>query len=158
MQSDQVFERSVDLDAPASTVYEFHRDTRNAPLISPAGATFLAIEGDFPVEVGSVVTLRVRQVPIPFAQTWVVRVAELVTDRLVVDEAVKSPFAAWRHEHRFEDIGAGRTRMTDHITYRLPFGPLGRLADRLVGRRQLAAMFAERHQRTQAHFAASATE
>ena len=155
MQRSSVFARSVDLDAPIDEVYAFHLDTRNAPLISPAGATFLAIEGDFPVTVGSEVRLRVRQSPIPFAQTWLIRIPELKPSTLVVDEAVKSPFAQWRHEHRFEDLGGGRTRMTDHITYRLPFGPIGRLVDRLVARKQLEAMFAERHVRTQAHFLGS---
>ena len=150
---DATFERSVDLDAPIAEVYAFHLDTRNAPQISPAGAKFLAIDGTFPVSVGSIITLKVRQAPIPFAQTWVVRVAVLVEDRLVVDEAVRSPFAKWRHEHRFEPLPSGGTRMTDHITYRLPFGPLGALIDRLMVRRQLATMFAERHARTAALFA-----
>lgn len=149
---DAIFERSVDLDAPPAEVYAFHLDTRNAPQISPSGAKFLAIDGTFPVSIGSIITLKVRQSPIPFAQTWVVRVADLVQDRLVVDEAVRSPFAKWRHEHRFEPLPNGGTRMTDHIAYRLPFGPLGALADRIVGRRQLSAMFAERHAKTKALF------
>lgn len=150
-----MFERSVDLAAPVADVYRFHLDTRNAPLISPANARFLAIDGDFPVQEGSIVRLRVRQPPSPLPQTWVVRIAELRENALVVDEAVRSPFAFWRHEHRFVDLGDGRTRMTDHIAYRLPLGPLGRIADRLVVRRMLGSMFAERHQRTAAHFAGS---
>lgn len=152
MPKHSVFQRSVEVDAPADEMWRFHLDTRNAPVISPAAATFLAIEGEFPVRVGGLVTLRVKQPPMPFAQTWRVRIAEIVENRLVVDVAEKSPFAAWRHEHRFEDLGEGRTRMTDHIEYRLPFGPLGRLADRLFVRRQLAGMFAERHDRTKRHF------
>jgi len=142
----------VEVAAPAGVMWRFHLDTRNAPLISPAKATFIAIEGDFPVRVGGVVHLTVRQPPVPFAQHWRIRIADIVENRLVVDVAERSPFAAWRHEHRFEDLGEGRTRMTDHVEYRLPFGPLGRLADRLVVRRQLAAMFAERHARTGEHF------
>ncbi len=151
--ADSTFERSVDLDSPPAEVYAFHLDTRNAPKISPAGATFLAIDGTFPVSIGQIITLKVRQPPIPFPQTWVVRVADLVQDRLVVDEAVRSPFAKWRHEHRFEPLPNGGTRMTDHITYRLPFGPIGALVDRIMARRQLATMFAERHARTKALFA-----
>lgn len=146
------FERSVEIDAPADALFRFHLDTRNAPLISPDGARFLAVEGDFPVREGSVVTLRVRQRPVPFPQRWRVRIAEIEPDRLVVDVAEKSPFARWRHAHVFEPLGENRTRMTDRIEYALPLGPLGRLADRLVGRRQLAAMFAERHRKTKALF------
>lgn len=147
-----VYERSVDIDAPVGAVFRFHLDTRNAPLISPAAATFLAVEGTFPVTPGAVVTLRVRQPPIPLAQTWRVRIAEVVPDRLVVDVAERSPFARWRHSHIFTPLEGGGTRMTDRVEYALPFGPLGRLVDRLVGRRQLEAMFVERHQRTKALF------
>jgi ligand-binding SRPBCC domain-containing protein len=152
MSSPQVFSRSVDIDAPVGEVFRFHLDTRNAPHISPDGARFLAVEGSFPVSVGSRVTLRVKQPPAPFAQTWVVRIDEIVPDALVVDVAERSPFAEWRHEHRFAPLPDGGTRMTDHITYRLPLGPLGRLADRLVGRRVLVRMFEERHRKTRALF------
>lgn len=152
MPKTSVFERSVEVGAPADEMWRFHLDTRNAPIISPAAATFLAIEGDFPVTEGGVVHLTVKQPPMPIAQRWRVRIAEIVENRLVVDVAEKSPFAAWRHEHRFEDLGEGRTRMTDHVEYRLPFGPIGRLVDRLFVRRQLDGMFAERHARTKAHF------
>lgn len=157
MSKSSVFERSVEVAAPADEMWRFHLDTRNAPIISPVAATFVAIEGDFPVSVGSVVRLTVKQPPVPFAQRWRVRIADIVENRLVVDVAEKSPFAAWRHEHRFEDLGEGRTRMTDHVEYRLPFGPIGRLVDRLMVRRQLAGMFEERHARTKAHFEGGAT-
>jgi ligand-binding SRPBCC domain-containing protein len=152
MPTDSIFQRSVDIDAPADVLWRFHLDTRNAPLISPDKATFVAILGDFPVTVGSVITLKVRQPPIPLAQTWRVRVGALIENRLVTDIAEKSPFARWSHEHRFEPIDENRTRMTDHITYALPFGPLGRLVDRVMVRRQLAGMFAERHAKTKRLF------
>jgi ligand-binding SRPBCC domain-containing protein len=146
------YSRSVDIDVPIDALYRFHLDTRNAPLISPDGAQFRAIDGTFPVEVGSRVVLRVRQPPIPVTQTWRIRIAEVEINQRVVDVAERSPFAYWRHEHRFAPLSDGRTRMTDHVTYALPLGPLGRLADRLMGRRQLEKMFAERQQKTKALF------
>jgi ligand-binding SRPBCC domain-containing protein len=48
-----------------------------------------------------------------------------------VDQMRSGPFAAWRHEHRFEPHGQA-TRMVDVADYRVPLGPLGRLLDRLV--------------------------
>ncbi len=155
MSRPNIFSRSIEISAGADELYEFHLDTRNAPLISPPGASFLAIEGDFPVTAGARVTLRVRQSPIPFAQTWVVRIDELQPGRLVVDVAERSPFAEWRHEHRFAPLADQRTLMTDHIEYRLPGGPLGRLANHFFARRQLEAMFEVRHARTKAHFEGS---
>ena len=40
----------------------------------------------------------------------------------MVDVALAGPFEAWRHEHLFAVAGEGRTLLTDHVTYRLPFG------------------------------------
>ncbi|MGH2688228.1 MAG: SRPBCC family protein [Actinomycetota bacterium] len=56
-----------------------------------------------------------------------------------VDEQVRGPFARWRHEHRFEDLG-GATRVTDVVDYEVPLGPLGRLFDALVLNRYLTGL------------------
>ncbi len=45
-----------------------------------------------------------------------------------VDEMVRGPFAAFRHEHRFEANGGG-TRMTDVVDVRMGWGPIGPVAD-----------------------------
>jgi|SRR5947209_20487950 len=45
-----------------------------------------------------------------------------------VDQMVRGPFTAFRHEHRFEPE-AGGTRMTDVIDFRMGRGPFGLVAD-----------------------------
>jgi len=144
----QSIERSVEIEAPVGDVFAFHLDTRNAGLISPRGTRILAVEGRFPVMPGSIVTMRMRQFPSPVAMAWRVRIEAVVPPSRIVDVAERSPFAAWRHEHLFQSLGPGRTLMTDRVTYRLHGGPLGRLVDRLVVRRQLTRTFAERQRRT----------
>jgi ligand-binding SRPBCC domain-containing protein len=99
--------------------------------------------------------VRTQQQPLPFAQTWLVRVARLERPTLIVDEMLSGPFAFWRHEHRFAELPGERTRLTDHLTYALPAGALGRLADAVAGRRLIARTFRARHARTQALFAAA---
>lgn len=148
MADPSVLERSVEIAAPVEDVFAFHLDTRNAALISPADTAILGVEGEFPVRTGSVVRMRMRQRPSPFAMRWRVRIEEVRAPERVVDVAERSPFAAWRHEHLFAAAGEGRTVMTDRVTYRLPGGPLGRLADRVFLRRRLEAAFAERHRLT----------
>jgi ligand-binding SRPBCC domain-containing protein len=145
-----VIESSIVIDAPIAQVFAFHLDTRNAARISPPGLRVLSVEGTFPLRLGSEVRLRARQLPMPVAQTWLVRVAELEEPTLIVDELLRGPFAEWRHEHRFAELPGARTRLTDHVTYRLPGGALGRLADGLAGRRLLLATFRSRQARTRA--------
>ena len=108
----------------------------------------LSVEGSFPLRLGSEVRLRARQLPLPFAQTWLVRVVQFEPPRLIVDEMLRGPFAAWRHEHRFEELPDGRTQLTDFVTYRLPGGALGKAADAALGRRLLLASFRSRQART----------
>jgi ligand-binding SRPBCC domain-containing protein len=90
----------------------------------------------------------VRLWPTPFRQTWRIRIARVVTPTLVVDDMLRGPFRRWLHEHRFEDLGDGTTRLTDHVDYRLPLGPLGALANRLVVARLLERTFRFRQART----------
>jgi ligand-binding SRPBCC domain-containing protein len=143
-----MLERSVEIAAPLSAVFAFHLDARNAALISPAGTRVVAVEGDVPVEPGGIVTMRMRRRPVPATLAWRVRIESVEPERRIVDVAERSPFALWRHEHLFRELGPGRTLMTDRVTYRLPAGRLGRLAERLLVRRRLEAAFAERHRRT----------
>ena len=143
----QAFERSVEIAAPVPDVFAFHLDTRNAASISPRGTRITDVTGRFPVVPGSLVTMRMRQWPSPFATTWRVRIEAVEPPRRIVDVAERSPFRAWRHEHLFQPLGPGRTLMTDRVTYRLPLGALGRLAAPVVAR-QLAHGFAARHRLT----------
>ncbi|MGE0028621.1 MAG: SRPBCC family protein [Thermoleophilia bacterium] len=157
MARDETFERSVEIAAPVEAVYAFHLDTRNAAAISPRGTRIDRVTGRFPVTPGTVVTMRMRQSAFPVPVNWRVRIDAVEPPRRIVDVAERSPFRVWRHEHLFAALGPGRTLMTDRVAYRLPLGPLGRLAAPLA-RRQLAHAFAERHRLTRDLLEARARE
>ncbi len=151
------FERSIVIPASVEEVYAFHLDTRNAARIAPRGQVVEILEGTFPLVQGAEVVLRMRQRPLPVWQRWRVRVRELVEPVLVVDELVEGPFARFVHEHRFEPLPDGGTRLTDRIELALPLGLLGRLAAPLV----LLAMrplFAQRQRATARLFAERAAQ
>jgi ligand-binding SRPBCC domain-containing protein len=142
------FHAETVIDAPVELVFEFHRDTRNAKRIGHPAQWILDVQGDFPLDEGDEVTLKVLLAPIPVPQRWRVRITRLEHPVLVVDETLDGPFSSFVHEHRFEALDAGRTRLVDHVTYALPLGPLGRLAERLVVGRLMRQAFAHRQRRT----------
>jgi len=142
------FHAETVIAAPIEDVYAFHRDTRNAKLIGSRAQPILGVDGTFPLDEGDEVTLKVLVLPNPVPQKWRVRVTQLVEPTLLVDETLDGPFTSFVHEHRFEDLGDGRTRLTDHVEYRLGFGPLGRVAERLVVARLMKQSFAHRQRRT----------
>lgn len=60
------------------------------------------------------------------------------------DRQISGPFAASLHEHRFEEHPSG-TLMHDTVTFRSPFGPLGRLVDALFMREYMRRLITERN-------------
>jgi ligand-binding SRPBCC domain-containing protein len=143
-----LFERSCVVRAPIADVFAFHLDTRNAARISPRSMPVVAVRGSFPLREGEVVEIVVRLWPSPLRQTWRVEVERIVEPTLVVDRMLQGPFRSWLHQHRFEDLGDGTTRLTDHVDYHLPLGALASLADGIV-RRMLARTFRLRQEKIQ---------
>ncbi len=148
MPSPSVLERSVEIEVPAADLYAFHLDPRNAALIAPAGTRVTSVEAPVPLVPGALVTMRMRRRRLPLSLAWRVRVETVEPGRRIVDVAERSPFALWRHEHLFRELGPDRSLLTDRVAYRLPGGRAGRLAERLLVRRLLETTFAERQRRT----------
>lgn len=78
---------------------------------------------------GSTVTWRARHFGIPFRLRTVVY--DVDPPRGFRDRQIAGPFGAFWHEHVFEEHPRG-TLMRDTIRFHSPFGPIGRLVDRLV--------------------------
>jgi ligand-binding SRPBCC domain-containing protein len=148
MRGMPLFERSCVVRAPIADVFAFHLDTRNAARISPRSMPVVAVRGSFPLREGEVVEIVVRLWPSPLRQTWRVEVERIVEPTLVVDRMLQGPFRSWLHQHRFEDLGDGTTRLTDHVDYHLPLGALASVADGIV-RRMLARTFRLRQEKIQ---------
>ena len=62
------------------------------------------------------------------------RITEFDPPHRFVDEMVRGPFAAFRHEHHFHPSGTG-TRMTDVVSFRMSLGPPANLPVGLYLRR-----------------------
>ena len=90
---------------------------------------------------GQEVTWRARHFGVPLQMTS--RITSLDFPNAFTDEQVKGPFKAFRHVHEFEAAITG-TVMMDRVEFTAPFGILGRLAEKLVLRRYLERLIADR--------------
>lgn len=90
---------------------------------------------------GQDVTWRARHFGIPLTMTS--RITAFDYPHSFTDEQVRGPFKTFRHVHEFEATGTGCT-MTDRVEFTAPFGPLGRIAEKLVLRRYLERLIAAR--------------
>lgn len=90
------------------------------------------------MEPGAIIDYRLRWLVFPLS--WRTRIAAYAPPYYFIDEALRSPYQFWRHQHVLEAVDGG-TRITDTVDYALPFGALGRLAHFLAVRRSLLAIF-----------------
>ena len=86
----------------------------------------------------------VLEVKAPFKRRWVAMHEGYIDGLQFRDRQVSGPFKRWEHTHRCEPDG-DRSVMLDDITYEMPLGPLGLIADRVFGRDKIEQMFAHRH-------------
>ena len=136
------------IHAPRARVWDFYDTVDNLPRITPPSTKVRVVDPPARMEAGIRFTLIVRQPPVFVPLAWETIVTRREPPVVWVDEQGRGPFAYWHHEHHFDDLGDGTTRLRDEVTYRPPLGPLGTLADWLFIRRQLTALFAYRHQAT----------
>lgn len=136
------FVRSVEVDAPVETLFAFHEREDALPLLTPAFPPVKLISKTPGIDVGTRVELKV------VVFRWVAFHTAYEKNRLFVDEQIEGPFAQWVHRHEFEDLGKGRSRLTDRISFSLPGGPIINALLGWTAKPGLMQMFAHRHKVT----------
>jgi ligand-binding SRPBCC domain-containing protein len=116
--------------APA-TVFDLELDVDvHTASMRASGETATTSTGRRRLGPGDEVTFRGRHFGVRWRLTG--RITDYERPHFFADEQVRGPFRALRHEHRFEPVGDGGTRMTDRVTMSAPLGPLGAIVTRLV--------------------------
>lgn len=126
----KVFEASLDPGLHVRTMARY----RETMVEAPTGGVFTE---------GSTVTWRARHFGIPFRLRSIV--FDIDRPHGFSDRQVSGPFGAFLHEHAFSEHPAG-TLMRDTVTFRSPFGPLGRVVDAVVMRAYMRRLIAERNE------------
>jgi len=94
------------------------------------------------ISLGEEVTWRAWHFGLPVRMTS--RITEMQAPQYFVDEQVRGPFRRFRHVHEFGADPAG-TVMVDRIEFAAPFGPVGRLAEKLFLERYLRGLIETRN-------------
>jgi ligand-binding SRPBCC domain-containing protein len=132
--------RQQRLAGSPEAVFAFFADAANLAAITPPMLEFKTVT-PAPIDMreGALIDyrMRVRGVPVK----WRTAIREWDPPHRFVDEQLQGPYALWHHTHTFEPVGDGETLMRDVVRYAIGFGPLGGLAQRLLVRRDLDAIF-----------------
>lgn len=139
------------IPADIEEVWAYFATPRNLNEMTPPDMDFEFVRGgDEPMYPGQVIQYKVAILP-GVRVRWLTQITH-VEDRIrFIDEQRAGPYRLWIHEHRFEALADG-VRMTDQVTYALPFGPLGNLVHAVYIRRRLAQIFDYRREKVKALF------
>jgi len=99
------------------------------------------VSGQF--EQGEKVTWQAWHFGLPWRMTN--EISQVQQPTKFTDRQVRGPFAHFHHEHLFETRGA-KTLMRDIVTFAAPWGPLGRVAERVLLGRYLRQLLEQRNQ------------
>lgn len=129
---------------PKSELFDLARSI-DAHMLSMASSREEAVAGVTSglISLGEEVTWRAWHFGLPLRMTS--RITAMDMPDCFVDEQVKGPFRSFRHVHEFTNDGTG-TVMVDRIEFTAPFGPLGRLAEKLFLARYLKRLIESRNQ------------
>jgi ligand-binding SRPBCC domain-containing protein len=133
------------LNIPISQAWEFFSSPENLQKITPENMEFrITSKVDKKAYIGQIITYKVGILP-GIKQNWVTEITQVKDQKYFIDEQRFGPYKMWHHEHWFEDLQNGQTLMRDKISYKIPFGYLGDLAQYLFIKRQLKTIFNYRY-------------
>lgn len=120
--------------------WAFFSSPKNLEKITPSHMGFQITSGEPPqMYKGQLITYKVA--PLPGIRTnWVTEITHVEHNKFFVDEQRFGPYSMWHHEHHFEETGNG-VLMTDKVSYKIPFGILGHIAQLLFVKKQLKGIF-----------------
>lgn len=136
------------LRANIDTVWKFMSSPKNLAKITPSymGFHILTDEEDIKTAYsGQIIEYTVSPV-LGIKMYWLTEITHLVEKKYFVDEQRFGPYSFWHHQHFIKEVEGG-VEMIDIIHYKLPLGILGRIANALFVKKQLAEIFNYRYEK-----------
>ena len=120
--------------------WDYFSSPENLNELTPESMKFEILSMDIPrMYAGQIVQYNVTPFPF-FTSGWVTEITQVEDKHMFVDEQRFGPYSFWHHQHIFEPRDGG-VLMTDIIHYKVPFGIVGKLANILVVKRKVNAIF-----------------
>ena len=99
---------------------------------------------------GMIITYKVSPMP-GLKLNWMTEITQVAEGKYFIDEQRFGPYKFWHHQHHFEEV-AGGVMMRDLLTYGLPMGIFGRIANSLFVAAKLQQIFDYRKKQVELMF------
>jgi ligand-binding SRPBCC domain-containing protein len=138
--------KELPLSATVEEAWEFISNPSNLAKITPDYMGFDIRTPRLPEKIypGLIIAYRVRPL-MGIPMTWLTEITQVSEKSYFVDEQRRGPYALWHHEHWVIPVESG-VLMKDLVTYVLPAGSLGDMAQRMFVKKQLEGIFQYREQ------------
>ena len=133
------------IDATPERVFAWHEQPGAFERLSPPWAEVRVLEKEGGIRDGARVVIEVRKGPVHV--TGEIRHRGYEPGRQFQDEQVRGPFASYLHTHRFVPAEGGKCLVQDEVEWEPPARPALELFTGPVIHRELARLFAFRHER-----------
>jgi ligand-binding SRPBCC domain-containing protein len=116
------------LNCDLEKAWDFFSSPENLSKITPPEMDFRILAGNVDrMYPGMIIQYKVRPL-LSIPVEWVTEITHVRDFEFFVDEQRIGPYKMWHHEHHFEKVQEG-VKMTDIVSYHIPFGVLGKLAN-----------------------------
>ncbi|MBI1307158.1 MAG: hypothetical protein GC181_11200 [Bacteroidetes bacterium] len=138
--------QSQKFSCSSEDMWNFISTPLNLNKITPSYMKFKILNAPLPEKMyeGMMIHYTVRPV-LGIPVQWATEITHIKEGEYFVDEQRIGPFALWHHEHHLKPITGG-FEMTDIVSYKPPFGFIGRIANFLFVKRQLNTIFNYRYE------------
>ena len=135
---------SQELDITLDEAWNFFSSPKNLSEITPTDMGF-NITSEIPNQmyIGQIVSYKVAPI-LGINLNWVTEITHINNKMFFVDEQRFGPYKMWHHEHLFLQKG-NKVEMTDKVSFKVPFGLLGRIMTPVIVIPQLKKIFKYRY-------------
>ncbi len=137
---------------PLDEVWAFFSRPENLNAITPEDMSFEVLSDIAGVEMyeGMIIAYNIRPL-FGIKMNWVTEIKHIRPGRFFIDEQRFGPYAFWHHQHHFEEKPDG-VLMRDLLHYKVPFGPIGDLANAIFVEPKIEEIFRFRVRAVEEHF------
>ena len=122
-------------------VWDFFSRPENLNAITPDDMQFEILSDIEGVEMYQGMLIQYKVSPIPgIKMNWVTEITTVKDKQYFIDEQRFGPYALWHHQHHFEPKDGG-VLMRDILHYKVPFGPIGNIADAIFVNNKIEEIF-----------------